>query len=64
VLYMATLVAVRYNDVLREHYKQLLDRGKAKKVALVACMRKLLVWLNAIMREQQPWNPGYHGVTA
>lgn len=64
VLYMATLVAVRHNDVLRMHYEQLLDRGKAKKVALVACMRKLLVWLNAIMREQQPWDPAYHGVTS
>ncbi|PEN11120.1 IS110 family transposase, partial [Longibacter salinarum] len=34
------------------------------KVALVACMRKLLVWLNAIMREQEPWNPDYHGLTS
>ncbi|PEN10356.1 IS110 family transposase [Longibacter salinarum] len=63
-LYMATLVAVRYNTVLRAHYEQLLARGKAKKVALVACMRKLLVWLNAIMREQEPWNPDYHGLTS
>lgn len=49
-LYMATLVATRRNDVIREHYQQLLSRGKPKKVALVACMRKLLMHLNAIMR--------------
>jgi transposase len=51
VLYMATLTAVRFQEELREHYQQLLARGKAKKVALVACMRKLLVKLNAQMRE-------------
>jgi transposase len=51
VLYMATLAAVRFNEGLRAHYEQLLRRGKQKKVALVACMRKLLVRLNAQMRE-------------
>ena len=56
VLYMATLVATRYNSVIRDHYQQLLQRGKKKKVALVACMRKLLTILNAIIREQKPWN--------
>lgn len=64
VLYMATLTAVRFNDVLKEHYERLLGRGKAKKVALVACMRKLLVWLNAIMRDHKPWNPSIHIQTA
>lgn len=59
-LYMATLVAVRHNPVLRAHYEQLLARGKAKKVALVACMRKLLVWLNAMVRDGKPWNPELH----
>lgn len=63
-LYMATLVAVRHNPALKEHYNQLLERGKAKKVALVACMRKLLIWLNAIMRERQHWNPSIHRQTA
>lgn len=63
-LYMATLVAVRHNPALKEHYNQLLERGKAKKVALVACMRKLLIWLNAIMRERQHWNPAMHLQTA
>lgn len=56
-LYMATLVAVRYNTWLRNHYQQLLERGKRKKVALVACMRKLLTLLNAILREKRPWSP-------
>lgn len=63
-LYMATLVAVRHNPVLRAHYDQLISRGKAKKVALVACMRRLLLWLNAIMRDQQPWNPEFHLVAS
>ena len=49
-LYMATLVAVRHNDHLKRVYQRLLSRGKAKKVALVACMRKLLIYLNSLMR--------------
>ena len=58
-LYMGTLVAVRHNPVLRLFYEQLLKRGKAKKVALVACMRKLLVILNAMMKTQTHWNPDF-----
>ena len=58
-LYMATLVAVRHNPVLRPFYEQLLARGKTKKVALVACMRKLLVILNAMMKTQTHWNPDF-----
>ncbi len=58
-LYMGTLVAVRHNPVLRQHYDQLLARGKAKKVALVACMRKLLVILNAMMKTQTHWSPDF-----
>lgn len=56
VLYMAALVGSRSNPVLRAFYERLLARGKEKKVALVACMRKLLVILNAIIRDQKPWN--------
>lgn len=56
-LYMATLSAVRFNPVLRAHYEKLLAVGKRKKVALVACMRKLLTVLNAIARHRTPWNP-------
>jgi transposase len=58
-LYMAALSAVRYNPALRSHYRALLERGKAKKLALVACMRKLLVILNAILRDSASWNPNY-----
>lgn len=62
-LYMAALGAVRYNPVLRAHYEQLVQRGKAKKVALVACMRKLIVWLNAMVRDRQRWNVELHSIT-
>jgi transposase len=55
VLYMATLTATRYNPVIRACYRRLVASGKAKKVALVACMRKLLVILNAMLRDQKPW---------
>ena len=55
VLDMATLVAVHRNPVLQAHYQQLLARGKAKKVALVACMQKLLTILNAMLKQGQPW---------
>lgn len=63
-LYMGALSAVRYNAELRAFYAGLLGRGKAKKVALVACMRKMLVMLNAMMRDQQPWNPQLHLISA
>ena len=56
-LYMATLVGTRYNPVLRGYYQRLLAAGKAKKLALVACMRKLLVILNAIVRSGVAWAP-------
>jgi transposase len=55
VLYMSTLVATRYNPVIQPHYQHLLKRGKEKKVALTACMRKFLTILNAMMRDQQPF---------
>lgn len=55
VLYMAALVAARCNPVISACYRRLLDRGKPKKVALVACMRKLLTILNAIVRDNTPW---------
>lgn len=54
-LYMGALVATRYNPVLKEFYGRLLAAGKPKKVALVACMRKLLSILNAVMRDRVPW---------
>jgi transposase len=52
VLYMSTLVATRYNPVIQAQYQQLLKRGKEKKVALTACMRKFLTILNAMMRDR------------
>lgn len=56
-LYMATLVATKCNPVIRRFYERLLANGKEKKVALTACMRKLLVILNAMIRHRQPWQP-------
>ena len=58
-LYMPTLVAVRHNPVLRAFYARLLEAGKPKKVALTACMRKLLTILNAMLKHQTPWSPRY-----
>lgn len=55
LLYMATMSAVQHNPVFRAHYQQLLKRGKAKRVALVACLRKLIVRLNAMLRDREPW---------
>jgi transposase len=55
ILYMATVAAVRSNVVIQAFYRRLLDKGKEKKVALVACMRKLLTILNAMIRDMQPW---------
>lgn len=54
-LYMATLSARRCNPRIRAHYERLRQAGKKPKVALVACMRKLLTILNAILREKKPW---------
>lgn len=60
VLYMGTLSATRHNPVIRAFYLRLLQAGKPKKVALTACMRKLLTILNAMMRSGQPWNPALY----
>jgi transposase len=57
VLYMATLRGVTINPVLKAFYQRLVQQGKAKKLALVACMRKLLTILNAMMKNLQPWQP-------
>lgn len=54
-LYMATIVATRYNSVIRAFYQHLCQMGKAKKVALIACMRKLLTILNAMLKYRTPW---------
>ena len=54
-LYMATLSAVRFNPVISAFYVQLKEKGKKPKVALTACMRKLIVMLNAMMKNNEPW---------
>lgn len=56
-LYMATLVAVRFNPILQAFHQRLVAAGKKPKVALVACMRKLLVILNAMVKHGTPWCP-------
>ena len=55
-LYMATVTATRCNAAIRAFYQRLVHAGKPKKVALVACMRKLLTILNAMLRDHKPWN--------
>ena len=57
VLYMATLSATRHNPVIKAFYQRLLAKGKLKKVALTACMRKLLVIVNTMLKNGQAWNP-------
>lgn len=59
-LYMATLAAIRFNDVIRRFYDRLVGIGKPKKVAIVACMRKLLTILNAMVRTGKPWDVSLH----
>lgn len=55
VLYMATLVGTKYNPVIRRFYQRLLENGKAKKVAIVACMRRLISIMNAILKTGRSW---------
>jgi transposase len=55
VLYMGAIVAARFNPVIRVFYQRLQRAGKAKKVALTACMRKLLTILNAMLKHRTPW---------
>jgi transposase len=59
-MYMATLAAIQFNPVIGRFYKRLVAAGKPKKVALVACMRKLLTILNAMVRAGKPWDPALH----
>ena len=60
VVYMATMSAINYNPVIKVFHSRLIAAGKPKKVAIVACMRKLLTILNAILRDQTPWDPRKH----
>ena len=54
---MGALVASRHNPVIRSFYQRLLAAGKPKKLALTACMRKLLTILNSMVKSGQRWNP-------
>jgi transposase len=56
-LYMPTLTAIRHNPALQLFYRRLIERGRPAKVAITACMRKLLTILNAVLRDQTPWRP-------
>ena len=56
MLYMAAVVASRCNPVIRAFYQRLLAAGKPKKLALTACMRKLVLIINAMVKNNQPWN--------
>ena len=55
LLYMCVLSARQHNPVIRRYYERLIGKGKQKRVALIACMRKLLCILNAVLRDRQPW---------
>jgi transposase len=59
VLYMTTLVAIRHNPTIREFHQRLIKAGKLPKVAIVACMRKLLTILNAMLRSKSRWQPDF-----
>jgi transposase len=56
-LYMAALTASRYNPIIKAFYHRLCGAGKARKVVLTACMRKLLIILNSMVKHQQTWTP-------
>lgn len=62
-LYMTALVATRFIPVMKVFYTRLLAAENPKKVALVACIRKLLTILNAMLRKNEEWNESYHQVT-
>ncbi len=59
-LYMGTLTAVKHNEVMKAFHQRLLANGKPKKVALVACIRKLLSIMIAIIKSGVPWNPNFN----
>ena len=60
-LYMPVLCAIQYNKPIKAFYDQLIKRGKIRKVAVIACMRKLLTILNAMLKNNTRWDPNYAG---
>jgi len=61
---MATLVATRWNPVINEYYQKLLQAGKLKKVALVACLHKLLNIMNTLLKKKSLWQPNLSSQTS
>src|SRR4030095_1963148 len=61
MLYMAAITAIRSNPVIKDFYERLIARGKPHKVAMVACMRKMITILNAMARSHTPWAAASHG---
>lgn len=58
-LYMVAVTAIRHNPVIKSFYERLRERGKPFKVAITACMRKINIILNAMIRDTQRWDPQY-----
>jgi transposase len=54
---MAVVSGLRFNPKIKPLYQRFTELGKSPKVAITACMRRMLVWLNAILRNRTPWNP-------
>jgi transposase len=61
MLFMTAVVATRFNPVIRTFYQRLLNAGKPKKLAIIACIRKIVVILNAMVKHNQPWNQFHPG---
>ena len=59
VLYMVALVGIKHNPIIQKHYQRLCGNGKPKKVAIVACMRKILLILNAMIKNSKSWDENY-----
>ena len=64
VLYMATICATQHNPIIKQFYENLCECGKLKKVAIIACARKLLVILNAMVRDNTNWQPNVKAISA
>jgi hypothetical protein len=60
LVYMVTMAAIRYNPVIKEYYYSLISKGKPKKVAIVACMRKVICILNAMVRDNKVFMADYN----
>ena len=56
---MATISAIRWNPVIKSFYERLISKGKKKKVAITACMRKIIITLNVMMKNKTYWKPDF-----